>query len=150
MSERHTDGPGRKHLRTATVLLGLLLFMLCGSARALALGSDSTSDEISTVTIHARQFTPDRTVVHQGKKTSLIFKNQDTELHSIVPFKLLTGEDFNILGNGAPEFGADGFKRVIIPPDGVAEIHFTPAKTGEYRYICDMPGHEMKAVIVVE
>jgi hypothetical protein len=53
-------------------------------------------------------------------------------------------------GNGAPEFGPHGLNRVIIPPEGLVEIQFTPARTGTFSYLCDMPGHEMRAVIVVE
>jgi plastocyanin len=115
-----------------------------------AWGADLILEETATVVIQERQFKPDRIVLHQGHKTTLVFKNQDSELHAVVPFGLFAGESFNISGNGAPEFGAEGFKRVIIPPDGITEIHFTPNKPGEYRYLCDMPGHEMKAVIVVE
>jgi plastocyanin len=39
---------------------------------------------------------------------------------------------------------------VIIPPEGRTEISFTPELTGEFSYICDMPGHVMKATIVVK
>jgi uncharacterized cupredoxin-like copper-binding protein len=63
---------------------------------------------------------------------------------------LLAVGSFNISGNGAPEFGPEGLKRVIIPPDGSAEISFTPTVPGEYRYMCDMPGHQMSALIIVE
>lgn len=113
-------------------------------------GADLPLDETATVIIHGRQFTPARTLLHQGRKTTLVFKNQDSELHAVVPFGLFLGISLNVSGNGAPEFGPDGFKRVIIPPDGLAEIRFTPTTPGEYRYLCDMPGHEMQAVIVVE
>ena len=130
--------------------LCMLLFVSSGLITFTALGSDPALEETATVVIQGRQFKPDRTVLHQGQKTKLVFKNQDSELHAVVPFGLFAGESLNISGNGAPEFGAEGLKRVIIPPDGITEIHFTPAKPGEYRYLCDMPGHEMKAVIVVE
>lgn len=130
--------------------LCLLLFVSCGLTTFMALGADLTPEETVTVVIEARQFKPDRTVLHQGQKTTLVFKNQDSDLHAVVPFGLFAGISLNISGNGALEFGGEGFKRVIIPPDGTAEFHFTPTEPGEYRYLCDMPGHEMKAVIVVE
>jgi uncharacterized cupredoxin-like copper-binding protein len=116
----------------------------------MARGADLELEETVTVIMQGRQFHPDRTVLHQERKTRLVFKNQDSELHAVVPFGLFVGISLNISGNGAPEFGGEGFKRVIIPPDGIAEIHFTPTKSGEYRYLCDMPGHDMKGVIVVE
>jgi uncharacterized cupredoxin-like copper-binding protein len=130
--------------------LCLILVVTSALPILMARGADLTVEETATVIIQGRQFTPDRTVLHYGQKTKLVFKNQDSELHAVVPFGLFAGESLNISGNGAPEFGAEGFKRVIIPPDGIAEIHFTPTKPGEHRYLCDMPGHEMKAVIVVE
>ncbi len=85
-----------------------------------------------------------------GQKTKLVFKNQDSELHTFAPLGLFTRQSFNISGNGAPEFSAEGLKRVIIPADGLVEIRFTPAMPGAYRYICDMPGHHMSAMLLVE
>lgn len=130
--------------------LSLVLFVSHAVLPLQVWGTEPTSEETATVVIEGREFKPGRTVLHQGIKTKLVFKNQDSELHAVVPFGLFAGESFNISGNGAPEFGAEGFKRVVIPPDGIAEFRFTPATSGEYRYLCDMPGHEMKAVIVVE
>jgi plastocyanin len=39
---------------------------------------------------------------------------------------------------------------VIIPSEGRAEFRFVPDRPGLYPYFCDMPGHEMKATIVVQ
>ena len=80
----------------------------------------------------------------------LRFRNHDTELHTVAAKELFFSVDLNVGGNGAPEFGPDGLKRVIIPPEGLIEFQFTPARTGTFSYLCDMPGHDMKAVIVVE
>jgi uncharacterized cupredoxin-like copper-binding protein len=128
----------------------LILLTTGGLCTSEALGADQPSEETVIVVIQGRQFKPERTVLHQGHKTRLVFKNQDSELHAMVPIGLFSGESLNVAGNGAPEFGPEGLKRVLIPPDGIAEIHFTPNKPGEYRYLCDMPGHEMKGLIVVE
>jgi plastocyanin len=112
--------------------------------------SNSELEEQITVQIKARAFEPARVTLHAGQKTKLIFHNQDAELHAFVPIGLLDGVNFNVGGNGAPEFGPDGFKRVIIPSQGQAEFRFVPQQPGVYPYFCDMPGHEMKATIVVE
>jgi uncharacterized cupredoxin-like copper-binding protein len=131
--------------------VSLLLFASSGStAFTMALGMDVVEEKTVTVVIAVRQFKPDRMVLHQGQKTALVFKNQDAELHAVRPFGLFAGQSLNVSGNGAFEFEGEEFKRVIIPPDGTAEFHFTPTKPDEYPYLCDMPGHEMKAVIVVE
>ena len=106
--------------------------------------------EAITVEIHGRTFIPDRVVLHAGHKTLLRFRNHDTELHAVVAKELFLGVNLNVGGNGAPEFGPDGLTRVIIPPDGLAEIQFTPTGAGTFPYRCDMPGHDMRAVIVVE
>ena len=116
---------------------------------AAALSGDLDVDTI-TVEIHRRTFIPDRVVLHAGHKTLLRFRNHDTELHAVVAKELFLGVNLNVGGNGAPEFGPDGLIRVIIPPDGLAEIQFTPAGVGTFPYRCDMPGHDMRAVIVVE
>ena len=68
----------------------------------------------------------------------------------MVAKELFFGLDLNVEGNGAPEFGPDGLRRVIIPPDGLIEIQFSPTRTGTFSYLCDMPGHDMKALILVE
>lgn len=133
-----------------SVTIGLFLILSAGWNVVSAPGADLPPDETATVIVQGRQFRPPRTVLHQGRRTTLIFKNQDSELHAVVPLGLFEGASLNVSGNGAPEFGPEGFKRVIIPPDGLAEIRFIPTKTGTYRYLCDMPGHEMEAVIEVE
>jgi plastocyanin len=130
--------------------LSLLLFVSSGWPACIARGAEPESEKTAIVIMEGRQFQPDRTVLHQGQKTNLVFKNRDSELHAVVSSALFAGESLNISGDGAPEFGTGGFKRVLIPADGIAEIHFTPTKSGEYPYLCDMPGHEMKGVIVVE
>lgn len=106
--------------------------------------------EAVTIEIGSRMFTPNHVRLHHDQKTVLRFRNHDTELHTVVAKELFFGVDLNVGGNGAPEFGPDGLKRVIIPPEGLLEIQFTPARTGIFSYLCDMPGHDMQGVIVVE
>lgn len=120
-----------------------------GAASTLAL-SDISPEEQITVMIQARAFEPGTVTLHAGRKTRLVFHNQDAELHAFVPVGLFTGISINVSGNGAPEFGPDGFKRVIIPSGGQAEFRFVPEQPGVYPFFCDMPGHEMRAAIVVE
>lgn len=134
-------------------LSGLFYLLALGAGWLLPCGvhgADPSAEATATVVIRGRQFQPEKTVLRQGQKTVLVFQNQDSELHTFAPVGLLVGESFNVAGNGAPEFGPDGFKRVILPADGKAEIRFTPRRAGEYRYVCDMPGHQMSGVIIVE
>jgi len=109
-----------------------------------------TEMESVTVEIRGRAFIPKRVLLHYDQKTALRFLNHDTELHTVVAKELFLSADLNVGGNGFPEFGPDGLKRVIIPPEGLIEFQFTPARTGAFSYLCDMPGHDMKAAIVVE
>jgi plastocyanin len=111
-----------------------------------------TEVEVETVTvdIRSRMFIPQHVHIHHARKTVLRFLNHDTELHTVAAKEFFFGVDFDVGGNGAPEFGPDGLKRVIIPPEGMTEFRFTPARTGTFSYLCDMPGHNMQAVIVVE
>ena len=112
----------------------------------------STEVEVESVTVEigSRMFTPNHVLLHHDQKTVLRFRNHDTELHTVVAKELFLSADLTVGGNGAQEFGPDGLKRVIIPPEGLVEFQFTPARTGTFSYLCDMPGHDMKAVIVVE
>ncbi|HEU0068535.1 MAG TPA: cupredoxin domain-containing protein [Nitrospiraceae bacterium] len=106
--------------------------------------------ETVTVEIRSRIFIPQHVHLRHDRKTVLRFLNQDTELHTVVAKELFFGVDFDVSGNGAPEYGPDGLKRVIIPPEGLIEFRFTPTRTGTFSYLCDMPGHNMKALITVE
>ena len=106
--------------------------------------------ESVTVEIRSRVFIPQQIHLHHSRKTLLRFRNHDTELHTVVAKELFFGVDFDVSGNGAPEYGPDGLKRVIIPPDGLIEFQFTPARAGIFSYLCDMPGHNMQAMILVE
>jgi uncharacterized cupredoxin-like copper-binding protein len=112
--------------------------------------AEELSEELVLVTIHARQFDPPVIILHTGRKTHLVLRNEDAELHAFVPNKLFLGVNLNVGGNGAPEFGESGFKKVIIPSGGRADIRFVPEHPGEYQFLCDMPGHEMQGTIRVE
>ncbi|MEO5630586.1 MAG: cupredoxin domain-containing protein [Nitrospiraceae bacterium] len=106
--------------------------------------------EMVTVEIRSRIFIPYRALLHHDRKTVLRFRNHDTELHTVAAKEFFFGVDFDVGGNGAPEYGPNGLKRVIIPAEGLIEFQFTPARIGTFSYLCDMPGHNMQAVIVVE
>ncbi|MGH7260888.1 MAG: cupredoxin domain-containing protein [Nitrospiraceae bacterium] len=112
--------------------------------------NDLVPEEEVLVRMHGRKFMPSTVRVHTGRKTKLVFKNQDAELHVFVPGTLFNGISLSVEGNGAPEFGEQGFRKVIIPGDGVAELRFILEQPGRYPFICDMPGHEMRGTIVVE
>jgi plastocyanin len=129
--------------------LGLICLALMFATSTSALPSDMQVESI-TVDIRGRMFIPNRILLHHDRNAVLQFRNHDTELHTVVAKELFFGADLHVGGNGAPEFGPDGLKRVIIPPEGLIEIQFTPARTGTFPYLCDMPGHDMKAVIAIE
>lgn len=112
--------------------------------------NDLDIEEEVLVRIRDRKFMPAAVRVHAGRKTKLVFHNQDAELHAFVPGTLFNGISLNVGGNGAPEFGEQGFRKVIIPGEGVVELRFVLPQPGRYPFICDMPGHEMRATIVVE
>ena len=116
---------------------------------AIALTTEAEVESV-TVEIRSRMFIPQHIHLHHDRKTVLRFRSHDTELHTVVAKELFLSADLNVGGNGAPEFGPDGLKRVIIPAEGLIEFQFTPAHTGTFSYLCDMPGHNMQAVIVVE
>lgn len=116
---------------------------------AIALPTEVEVESV-TVEIRSRLFIPQHVHLHHDRKTVLRFRSHDTELHTVVAKELFLSADLNIGGNGAPEFGPNGLKRVIIPAEGLIEFQFTPARTGTFSYLCDMPGHNMQAVIVVD
>ena len=116
---------------------------------AIALPTEAEVESV-TVEIRSRIFIPQHVHLHHDRKTVLRFRSHDTELHTVVAKELFLSADLNVGGNGAPEFGPNGLKRVIIPAEGLIEFQFTPAHTGTFSYLCDMPGHNMQAVIVVE
>jgi plastocyanin len=150
-------------LRHAPLIAGLLLlavfageqrtpaepFPSPGSSPSLS-PNDLVLEEEVLVRIRDRKFMPATVRVRAGQKTKLVFQNHDTELHAFVPGTLFNGINLSVGGNGAPEFGEQGFRKVIIPGEGVVELRFVLEQTGRYPYICDMPGHEMRATIVVE
>jgi plastocyanin len=133
-----------------TVILFVPMDALATQLAPTLAPSNTDPEEVVTITIHSRTFEPNSVKLHAGQKTRLVFYNQDAELHAFVPVGLFTGVHLNVSGNGAPEFGTDGFKRVIIPSEGRAEFRFVPDRPGVYPFFCDMPGHEMRATILVE
>lgn len=150
-------------MRHALVIAGFLFFtVLAWEGRVSAEPSlpaelspalsanDLVLEEEVLVRIRDRKFMPSTVRVHAGRKTKLVFRNQDAELHVFVPGTLFNGISVSVGGNGAPEFGEQGFRKVIIPGDGMAELRFILEQPGRYPFICDMPGHEMRGTIVVE
>ena len=112
--------------------------------------SDQTSEHRVLISIKTRKFQPDQIALPLGKKTRLVLKNLDTELHAFLPVGLLTNTHLNIQGNGAPQFGKSGLVRVLLPSRGQTEIVFVPSKPGNYPFFCDLPGHVMRGNIVVQ
>lgn len=143
----------RRRLLVA-VTTGLFLFFPTATSASPPVPSlhegDATQEETVHIAIQYRSFLPASIPLHVGQITRLVFHNQDAELHAVVPVGLMTGGHINIRGNGAPEFDEQGFKRIIIPSQGTAEIRFIPTRTGIFPYYCDMPGHKMSATFVVD
>ncbi len=101
------------------------------------------------IQIRHRAFQPQELILSAGKKTRLILKNLDTELHAFLPVGLVADTHVAVSGNGAPQFSKEGFIRVLLPTRGQTEIVFTPTHPGTYPYLCDLPGHVMRGTIVV-
>ena len=97
-----------------------------------------------------RAFTPEAVTLRLGRPATLVIRNEDEDLHAFVPLLLFQGTNVQVRGNGAPEFNETGFARVLIPPRGRAELRFTPKTSGTFSYICDLPGHNMRAKIIVQ
>lgn len=136
---------------------GLLMAFLCGGSAFPVWGATPTSlapdrnlaaFEV-TINIRSREFRPQTLDMTVGQKTRLILKNMDTELHAFVPVGLLADSHLTVSGNGAPQFAKEGFVRVLLPTRGQTDLVFTPARPGTYPYFCDLPGHDMRGIIVV-
>ena len=129
--------------------LGLICLVWMLAIPITALSAEAEVESV-TVEIRSRVFIPQQVHLHHSHKALLRFRNYDTELHTVVAKELFLSDDLTLSGNGAPEFGPEGLKKVIIPPDGLIEFQFTPARSGTFSYLCDMPGHNMQAEILVE
>lgn len=129
--------------------LGLICLVWMLTIPITALSAEAEVESV-TVEIRSRVFIPQQIHLHHSRKTLLRFRNYDTELHTVLAKELFLSDDLTLSGNGAPEFGPEGLKKVIIPPDGLIEFQFTPARIGTLSYLCDMPGHNMQATIVIE
>jgi len=130
--------------RTAFVLA-----LLFGLLNPFAEAADTTPGAVEIVA-SKRAFSPEVVTLKLGKPATLVIRNEDEDLHAFVPLLLFQGTNVQVRGNGAPEFNETGFARVLIPPHGRAELRFTPKTSGTFSYICDLPGHNMRAKIIVQ
>ena len=112
--------------------------------------SDSHPIRDHVINIKTRKFEPSILNLKIGEKARIILKNQDVELHAFVPLNLFHHETLHVSGNGAPEFGNQGLRRVLLPSKGQTEILFVPKRPGSYPFICDLPGHVMNGTVVVQ
>ncbi len=133
-------------MRTARTLIGLAL---AASLLGPSTGAAAPSASVEIVA-SKRAFTPETLTVQQGRPVTLVIRNDDEDLHAFVPLLLLEHTNVQLSGNGAPEFNEAGFVRVLIPPRGRVELRFTPKTAGTFHYMCDLPGHSMRAQIVVK
>ncbi|HEX2056270.1 MAG TPA: cupredoxin domain-containing protein [Nitrospiraceae bacterium] len=123
--------------------------LLAGAVLPLGVATAQQEESVITIDMESRRFMPSEVVLPVGGKVKLVLRNHDSELHAFVPGALFAGVNMNVTGNGFPEFTDAGFRRLIVPPDGHAEIGFVPTRIGDYPFVCDMPGHSMKGVILV-
>ncbi len=138
-------------------LLAVVLGVWCwgdspilGASQPVTVRALGQEDIAITVHIRRRRFIPHVVNMRVGQQVRLILKNQDAELHAFVPVDLLTRTHVQVAGNGAPQFGKDGFQRVLIPAQGRAELVFVSRETGTFPFFCDLPGHMMNGTIVVD
>jgi uncharacterized cupredoxin-like copper-binding protein len=101
------------------------------------------------IIIRERSFNPSVLRLTLHEPVTLVIRNEDDDLHAFVPLLLFQGINVQVRGNGAPEFNETGFARVLIPSHGRAELSFRPREPGQFFYICDLPGHQMRGEIVV-
>src|SRR5579884_3907856 len=109
--------------RWRTALMLAWLVVVAGAEIAWPTGAGEP--DTITITMQGREFAPATVVLPIKRKVRLELMNNDPELHAFVPVGLLDGVSVAIGGNGAPEFGPGGFKRVIVPSGGRVDLVFT-------------------------
>ena len=144
-----------KIVKRAGILVALVCGVWSGSpgigfGEPVPAGTQGQEDIAVTVRIESRRFIPHVVNLRAGQQVRLILKNEDVELHAFVPVNLLVRTNVQVSGNGAPQFGKDGFRRVLIPSDGQVELVFTSKEAGAFPFFCDLPGHIMNGTIVVD
>lgn len=131
------------------VRAALACALLAGLLNPAADAADALPNAVEIIA-SKRAFAPETVTLRVGRPAALIIRNEDEELHAFVPLLLFQRTNVQVSGNGAPEFNEAGFARVLIPPRGKAELRFIPRTSGTFLYICDLPGHNMRAEIIVE
>lgn len=142
-----------KRANLAGVVVALGCGMWCpGAGFGAAVPAAVLGQEDIAVTVHIenRRFVPHVVNLRVGQRVRLILKNEDVELHAFVPANLLVRTNVQVSGNGAPQFGKEGFSRVLIPSGGQVELVFTSKEAGSFPFFCDLPGHIMNGTIVVD
>ena len=144
-----------KFFQVFILMLGLTVFAFPEAGTvwgatpvSLAPATDS-QEQVVTINIKSREFSPNTLSLTVGQKTRLVLKNLDSELHAFLPIGLLTDIHLNVSGSGAPQFSKEGLSRVLLPTRGQTDIVFIPSHPGTFPYFCDLPGHVMQGTIVV-
>ena len=121
-----------------------------GFGASVPAGAPGSEDVGVTVRIESRRFVPHVVNLRVGQPARLILLNDDVELHAFVPTDLLVRTNVQVGGDGAPQFGKNGLRRVLIPSGGRVELRFTSREAGSFPFFCDLPGHMMNGTIVVD
>ena len=85
--------PGFETIGVLSVL-GIVFPNVSAVASSLA-PSDSQQETEVVVHIQTREFRPDRVSIRSGEKIRLIFRNEDAELHAVVPVGLFMKTTLN-------------------------------------------------------
>lgn len=148
---------GRKHDRLVKIVQHAVVALVCGAwspaggvGAAVLAGAPGQEETAVTIRIESRRFLPHVVNLRAGQPVRLILKNEDVELHAFVPVDLLVRTNVQVSGDGAPQFGKEGFRRVLIPSGGRVELVFTSKEAGSFPFFCDLPGHMMNGTIVVD
>ena len=121
-----------------------------GFGESVSAGARGQEEITVTVRIESRRFIPHVVNLRVGQQVRFILKNEDVELHAFVPANLLVRTNVQVSGDGAPQFGKEGFHRVLIPSEGQVELVFASKEAGSFPFFCDLPGHRMNGTIVVD
>jgi uncharacterized cupredoxin-like copper-binding protein len=158
MSEWHfSNAAGRLfNLKGNPMLRQFLVFIILAAVLVLTACAGAASTAEVVITANANGFSPATVELAAGKPVMLTLNNASSAEHQLaikeIPLVTTGGGMSGMSGDmaGMSEEMNDYQIHIVAPAGGTTTLELTPAKSGEYEFLCLAPGHTERGKLIVK
>lgn len=138
------------------MLRQFLVFIILAAVLVLTACAGAASTAEVVITANANGFSPATVELAAGKPVMLTLNNASSAEHQLaikeIPLVTTGGGMSGMSGDmaGMSEEMNDYQIHIVAPAGGTTTLELTPAKSGEYEFLCLAPGHTERGKLIVK